>query len=633
LILILNFKNKSKFMCGITGFVDYEKLLNFKEIKLMTDALIHRGPDSRGLEFSSESKYNIAFGHRRLSIIDLDASSNQPMFYNSKEYWIVYNGEVYNYKQIKKELLDLGYKFDTNSDTEVVLKSYVEWGVKAIDKFIGMFAFSVFDKKKERLFLFRDRAGVKPLFYYQKAELFLFASEIKSFHTTQKFNKEIDLNSVAMFFRHGYIDSPNSIYRYVKKLQPGHYLVFNLKDKTTTLHKYWDPITFYNKPKLDISFNQAKDELSKLFNSAFNYRMVSDVPVGVFLSGGYDSSTTAAVLSATNAQKINTFTIGFNNTKYDESKAAERIAKQLGTNHETLHLKKNNLENIIHDIPYYYDEPFGDSSAIPSILVSKLSKKYVSVVLSSDGGDELFAGYPKHYQHAGLYKALGKTPNFLKKPFSFLEKYSRFKHRKGLFSSNSFNDLLKVRLETVVFTDEELSEMINYNYSYYNSSFDEFDSLNDSNDYINKLLAIDYKTYLENDILTKVDRATMSQSIEGREPFLDHRLLEFCATLDSSFKYKNGISKYILKEINKEYIPDNIMDKTKKGFGGPVDIWLKEYLKDELNNLLYSNEFPTHILNKTYLTQFVDNFNNQKHNEWYKVYQIYSFLSWFKYWN
>ena len=214
-------------MCGITGFVDYEKLLNFKEIKLMTDALIHRGPDSRGLEFSSESKYNIAFGHRRLSIIDLDASSNQPMFYNSKEYWIVYNGEVYNYKQIKKELLDLGYKFDTNSDTEVVLKSYVEWGVKAIDKFIGMFAFSVFDKKKERLFLFRDRAGVKPLFYYQKAELFLFASEIKSFHTTQKFNKEIDLNSVAMFFRHGYIDSPNSIYRYVKKLQPGHYLVFN----------------------------------------------------------------------------------------------------------------------------------------------------------------------------------------------------------------------------------------------------------------------------------------------------------------------------------------------------------------------------------------------------------------------
>ena len=620
-------------MCGITGFVDYEKLLNFKEIKLMTDALIHRGPDSRGLEFSSESKYNIAFGHRRLSIIDLDASSNQPMFYNSKEYWIVYNGEVYNYKQIKKELLDLGYKFDTNSDTEVVLKSYVEWGVKAIDKFIGMFAFSVFDKKKERLFLFRDRAGVKPLFYYQKAELFLFASEIKSFHTTQKFNKEIDLNSVAMFFRHGYIDSPNSIYRYVKKLQPGHYLVFNLKDKTTTLHKYWDPITFYNKPKLDISFNQAKDELSKLFNSAFNYRMVSDVPVGVFLSGGYDSSTTAAVLSATNAQKINTFTIGFNNTKYDESKAAERIAKQLGTNHETLHLKKNNLENIIHDIPYYYDEPFGDSSAIPSILVSKLSKKYVSVVLSSDGGDELFAGYPKHYQHAGLYKALGKTPNFLKKPFIFLEKYSRFKHRKGLFSSNSFNDLLKVRLETVVFTDEELSEMINYNYSYYNSSFDEFDSLNDSNDYINKLLAIDYKTYLENDILTKVDRATMSQSIEGREPFLDHRLLEFCATLDSSFKYKNGISKYILKEINKEYIPDNIMDKTKKGFGGPVDIWLKEYLKDELNNLLYSNEFPTHILNKTYLTQFVDNFNNQKHNEWYKVYQIYSFLSWFKYWN
>ena len=621
-------------MCGITGYVDFNNELDINNIKSMNNVQAHRGPDASGVEFDpSNEKYNLAFGHKRLSIIDLKTTSNQPFFNESKDYWLVFNGEIYNYLEIKQELIAIGYKFKTNSDTEVVLISYIEWGVKCVDRFIGMFAFSIFDKIKNKLFIFRDRAGVKPVNYYFKNNLFLFSSEIKSFIKISNFNKELDLNSVAMFFRHGYIHSPNSIYKNVKKVRPGQYLEFCLTNKKISINTYWDAIDYYNKPKLDLSFSEVKLEMTKLFKSAFNYRMVSDVPVGVFLSGGYDSSTTAAILSDTNSQKINTFTIGFNDSKYDESENAEKIAKHLGTNHETLHFKKNHLEDIIKDIPFYYDEPFGDSSAIPSILVSKLAKKHVSVVLSSDGGDELFAGYGKHFQHVNLYKMIAKTPNFIKNSLSFLEKHPRFKHRKGIFSSKSFNDLLKVRLETIVFTDDDLSKMLNFDYIYYDTPFNEFDYLNESNDYINKLLAIDYKTYLENDILTKVDRATMSQSIEGREPFLDHRLLEFCSTLDSSFKYNKGVSKYLLKEINKDYIPDNLMDKTKKGFGGPVDLWLREYLVNELNILLNSNEFPTHILNQNYLIKYVTNFNKGRHNNWYKVYQVYSFLSWFKYWN
>ncbi len=620
-------------MCGISGFIDYSKSLSSSSVNDMVKVLSHRGPDYLGAEFHENNDFSIAFGHSRLSIIDLSSNANQPFFYDSKKYWLVFNGEVYNFLEIKEELIALGFKFKTNSDTEVVLFSYLAWGNSCVKKFIGMFSFAIYDKTKEKIILYRDRAGVKPLFYYMKDNLFMFSSEIKSFHKIKSFNKDIDIDSVALFFRHGYIDSPFSIYKNVKKLMPGHYMEFCLKNKSIDFNKYWDPIDYYNKPKLDISFSEAKRTLNNMLSSAFNYRMVSDVPVGVFLSGGYDSSTTAAILSSTNSSKINTFTIGFEGSSFDESENAEKIAKHLNTNHETLQFKKDHLHEIIGNIPFYYDEPFGDSSALPSILVSKMASNNVRVVLSSDAGDELFAGYPKHYQHLSLYKIIAKTPNLIKNRFAFLENFKRFEHRKGLFSSKNISELLKVRLETVVFNENEVSKILNQNFTQKSTSFDKFKLLNNHNDFINKLLCIDYKTYLENDILVKVDRATMSQSIEGREPYLDHRLLEFSSRLPSNFKYNRGVSKYILKEINKDYIPDSIMDKNKKGFGGPVDLWLKKFLKNELLSLIKSEDFPEHLLNRIYIENFVSKFNNGSHNEWYKVYQIFTFLSWHKYWN
>ena len=459
------------------------------------------------------------------------------------------------------------------------------------------------------------------------------ALEMLDILSDKRFNNEIDTDSLSMFFRNGYIHSPFSIYKYVRKLIPGHYFEIDLVNKSRVLNKYWDVIDAYNKPKLDISYSEAKSELKKQLSKAFNYRMVSDVPVGVFLSSGYDSSTTAAVLASTNSNKINTYTIGFNNSKYDESIYAKKIADHLGTNHTTLHIDENHIEEIVESLPFYYDEPFGDSSAIPSILVSKLAKDHVKVVLSSDGGDELYAGYHKHFQHHNLYRAVNSTPNFIRNRLSFLENYERFSHRKGLFSSKNENDLLKTRLETMVFNEDEIDKLLKKDYAFKHTPFDDFDKLNNSNDFINKLLAIDYKTYLENDILVKMDRATMSQSIEGREPFLDHNLLEFSARLESGFKYKNKISKYILRDINSDFIPKELMHGKKMGFGGPVDNWLKTNLNKELMHLIESNEFPDHLLNRNFIRMFVNEFNIGKHNKWYRVYQVYTFLKWFKYWN
>ena len=620
-------------MCGIAGLIDFSCKSSLSSLTKMTDILKHRGPDNGSYKLLNEQHCQIGLGHRRLSIIDLHSRSNQPMVDISNNYWIVFNGEIYNFNEIKTDLLNLGYIFNSNSDTEVILKAYMHWGIKAVHKFIGMFTFVIYDKVNQKVFMLRDRAGVKPLFIYEKDDLILFSSEIKSFHSDKRFSNEIDTDSLSMFFRNGYIHSPYSIYKHVKKLIPGHYFEIDLVNKSRVLNKYWDVIDAYNEPKLNISYSEAKSELKKQLSKAFNYRMVSDVPVGVFLSSGYDSSTTAAILASTNSNKINTYTIGFNNSEYDESKYAKKIADHIGTNHTTLHIDENHIEEIVESLPFYYDEPFGDSSAIPSILVSKLAKDHVKVVLSSDGGDELYAGYHKHFQHHSLYRAVNSTPNFIRNRLSFLENYERFRHRKGLFSSKNESDLLKTRLETMVFNEDEIDKLLIKDYSFKHTPFDDFDKLNNSNDFINKLLAIDYKTYLENDILVKMDRATMSQSIEGREPFLDHNLLEFSARLDSSFKYKNKISKYILRDINSDFIPKELMHGKKMGFGGPVDNWLKTNLNKELMHLIEFNEFPDHLLNKNFIKVFVNDFNIGKHNKWYRVYQIYNFLKWYKYWN
>jgi len=620
-------------MCGITGFVDWNKNSDARILTKMNDALVHRGPDGFGTEIFESVHGQVGFGHRRLAIIDLSENGKQPMFSEDRRYCIILNGEIYNFKEIRETLINDGDEFFSGSDTEVVLKAYRRWGLKAVDRFIGMFVFVIYDQIENSIIIFRDRAGVKPLYYYKDKDLFLFASELKSFHQHPGFIKRINQDAVALFFRHGYIDSPHCIFDKCFKLQPGHFLKLTIENRKFEIQKYWDCFDYYNLEKFDITYTEATKELESLLHSAFHYRMVSDVPVGVFLSSGYDSSTVAAILSQ--SQKINTYTIGFDESRYDESKNAAAIASHLNTNHHTLYAVEDNIGKIIEELVYYYDEPFGDSSAIPSCLVSQLAKENVTVALSADGGDELFAGYPKHYQHFNLYYYFSKIPNFVRIPFRMLSRFSKFKHRENLFNSKTTNDVLKSKLETIVFTNNELCEMLTYDYNLPKTSFDTFNDLNENVGFLDKLLAVDYKTYLENDILVKMDRATMSASLEGREPFLDHRILEFAARLPESYKYEKEISKKILKDINKNYIPTNLMNSSKMGFGGPLTKWLNSVMYDDLKRLMSSESFPSHILNHAYLNNlvFYDFFNGSKKVWWYKVYQIYVFLKWHEKWN
>lgn len=576
-------------MCGIAGFIDYKDDLSEELLVQMTDAMVHRGPDDSGYKIIQVNNARIGLGHRRLSIIDLTATGHQPMMF--KQYTIVFNGEIYNYKEIRKELEAEGYQFDSPSDTAVMLRAFDRWGLDALHKFIGMFSFCLLDQKNETVYLVRDRAGVKPLYYYAHDSTFLFASELKAFHALPSFNKSISYDALNQYFLYGYILAPNTIFQHASKVKPGHYIKYNLKTKEQTEIKYWDVADGFRKPKLNISESEAITETEKLLKSAFDYRMVADVPVGVFLSGGYDSSTVAALLQKDSTARIKTFTIGFNMTGYDEAKFAKEVANYLGTDHTELYCTEKEAEEILPELPHFYDEPFGDSSAIPTILVSRLAKKQVTVALSADGGDELFGGYKKHHSALQGYKWLSMAPKLLQpsigtamslyppKLIPFSGKQFRFDH---LYRSAA--SLLKkgvaveqiMRLSSHHLDKQKLSKLFKEKVQEPASNFDQPDFL--LQEQLDYLLLMDYKTYMVDDILVKVDRATMSVSLEGREPFLDHRIAEFVSTLPSNFKIKNGSKKHLLKQITHKYIPKAMMDRPKMGFAIPVEHWFRKDL-------------------------------------------------------
>ncbi|SNZ06175.1 asparagine synthase (glutamine-hydrolysing) [Persephonella hydrogeniphila] len=572
-------------MCGIAGFVDFNKKSDLEVLKNMTDVLYHRGPDDNGYSFYSLSSHNIGLGHRRLSILDLSKHGHQPMKFDNLE--IVYNGEVYNFKEIRKELEIYGYKFISNTDTEVILKAFHKWGIEAVHKFIGMFAIAIYDKEKQQLILIRDRVGVKPLYYYYKDGLFLFASELKSFHKHPNFRKNININALALFFRFGYIIQPYSIFQNTWKLKSGHYGILDLKSGNFKEVKYWDVIDFYNKPKLKIDFQEAVEETERLLKSAFKYRMISDVPVGIFLSGGYDSSTVAAILQKNRSDRIKTFTIGFYEDKFNEAHHARKIAKYLGTEHTEYYCTQKEALDIIPKLAYIYDEPFGDPSSIPTILVSRITRKKVKVSLSADGGDEIFGGYKKYTQAMKFFDLLSKIPlkekllkilpNMNNKVFLSKKLSSKVYTLKKLLPSKDYIDMMN-RL-TYYFQPEEIPKFIDTSN---NSEIDLSLTCNVDN-IIDKMLATDFKTYLVDDILVKVDRATMNTSLEGREPFLDYRLIEFVAQLPSSYKINENDKKILLKSIAHKYIPKDMIDRPKMGFSVPLNEWFQKELSSLLN--------------------------------------------------
>jgi asparagine synthase (glutamine-hydrolysing) len=621
-------------MCGITGFINSS--LGYEDLVKLTESLKHRGPDASGYFHEG----NTGLGHRRLSIIELSEMGAQP--YHFKNLVLVFNGEIYNYKQIQSELINLGYSFQSNSDTEVLIKAFHKWREEAADRFIGMFAFAVFDKETKDLFLFRDRIGVKPL-YYSITNGLIFGSELKIFKTLP-YNLTIDKDALYQYFKFGYITNENSIFSEVKKILPGHYLKYN--NGHTEIRRYWQPeikqLSFL--PKEDVVVNDLKE----LLISSFKYRMVSDVPVGVFLSGGVDSSLVTAILQKEYGN-INTFTIGFDHPSYNEAPYAKAVADHLGTNHYEQIMDGAKAKELLYNFYKIYDEPFSDSSGIPTALVSAIAKERNSkVVLSADGGDELFCGYT-HYNKIKSYierfyapgSGRNKVLNFL------ITKLGNSQIMRNVPNYNlehrvyAYQDLILSK-DIISFYEQSISNQAEKEIEFLLGKMDNFTSrrynYNGKGNQIEQMMFWDFLHYLPDDLMVKVDRATMYNSIEGREPFLDHRLVEFAHSLPFEYKNKNGQNKYILKKILSEYLPRQFFERSKKGFSIPIFKWFSNELNDLFAVYLTPSKIKnTGVLNVSEVLKEYKKFKFYKdRNKDYnieKMWRILSFMMWSERWN
>ncbi len=571
-------------MCGITGIIG-----NFEiDFERFNNSLKHRGPDAGGI-FESKSK-RLKIGHRRLSILDLSNHANQPMFSECGRYVIVFNGEVYNFKDLKAEY-NLICK--TSSDTEVLLQLYIKLGSKMVGLLNGMFAFAIYDNIDETLFITRDQVGIKPLFYYWDGLNFAFSSELKSF---KYINKPLTVNQEAVpYFLHlGYIPEPLTIYNHIYKFPTGHYLTLKENDLKVNFMPYW---RMENQITSEVLSNEteAKKQLETLLAKSIEKQMVSDVPIGTFLSGGIDSSLVTALASKTSSKQVKTFSIGFHEKKYNEAPYAEKVAKHLHTDHHTFMIGEKDIMALVPDLLSVYDEPFGDSSAFPTMLVSKLAREQVTVTLSGDGGDELFMGY-------GMYNWAKRLDNPLlhavKSPLFQGSKLlnSRWK-RAGLLLDYKNKQNLKSHIfsqEQYLFSENDLSKLL-LNKQF---NFNKFNSFQASR----KISAAeeqsfwDIPNYLKDDLLVKVDRASMHYSLETRVPLLDMNLIHFALNLDEKLKVNNGVSKYLLKETLYNFVPKTFFDRPKKGFSIPLKNWLLTDLSYLITNYLNSSIIEKHNL-------------------------------------
>jgi asparagine synthase (glutamine-hydrolysing) len=580
-------------MCGITGFIDFTRHSAEPILDSMRDMLIHRGPDGLGSYFINNKAAQIGLAHRRLSIIDPSPCGAQPMSDPSGKYTIVFNGEVYNFKALRVDLQKKGISFKSNSDTEVVLEAYKMWGMECLEKFIGMFAFALLDLNKEVVILCRDRAGVKPLYYTTYTELFLFGSELKAIMAHPQFEKQIDHAALGSFFKHGWIEAPHSIFKNTYKIKPGHYLQFSLKTKEVKEYCYWNASDYYNMEEYDLTFSDAKDQLEELLKSACEFRMVADTEVGIFLSGGIDSSVVAAILQENRTKKIKTFSVGFNEAEFNEAPAGKAVAAHLGTDHHEIICTESNALDLIPQLPDHYDEPFGDSSAIPTMLVSRFAARSVKVALSADGGDEVFGGYPKYNYSLNNLKKINAIPRIFRKPLHHILSIpagitiSKNPHHQVLLEkirntlSRDEREFFRQRSEPMHFSSLELQKLFSNNGEAVTvPSHYDHPGLKSEIAPSKFMMALEYRTILPDDMLVKVDRATMAFSLEGREPLLDHRLLEFSARLKTSVHFNGGKLKALLKSVAYGHIPAALLDRPKKGFSIPTDKWLRNELKE-----------------------------------------------------
>ncbi len=559
----------------------------------MGDKMIHRGPDAEGV-FENEK---VGLCHRRLSIIDLSVSGTQPMISADGRFVIVFNGEIYNFLEIREELIKQGYVFKTKTDTEVLLALYEHHGVGLVDRINGMFAFAIWDNELKSLFIARDRIGKKPLYYHRFGNDIVFASELKSMLTITEIPRDIRVDSVYDFFAYQYIPDPKTIFKNIYKLEPGHYL--HITDNSFDKVKYWDISFLEQSNKSEASL---KKELQQLIHECTRTRMISDVPLGAFLSGGLDSSGIVATMSKINNKPVTTCSIGFDVKQYNETEFARMVADQYKTNHHefTVHQNvKDNLENIVS----YFDEPFADPSLVPTYYVSKLARQKVTVAIAGDGGDEVFAGYEKYLTDSIENRLRKLFPRFVRKSLfpwlvRFLSPFNNLIFRKSasLLTSLSLEPAMGFYLSNSQITDKRWNSIINQKTrnelgDYHPSTITtEYYNQCDASDHLGKILYTDMKTFLPGDILVKVDRMSMANSLEVRAPLLDYNMIEFAAGLPSKLKFNSGEKKYLLKEAFKDALPGDILYRKKMGFSVPLGNWLRGEIKSLTEDTLFSSQ-------------------------------------------
>ncbi|MGB0525240.1 MAG: asparagine synthase (glutamine-hydrolyzing) [Flammeovirgaceae bacterium] len=565
-------------MCGIAGFSSNS--FSLAQLHQMTHALEHRGPDAAGFFF--DESIGIGLGHRRLSILDLSESANQPFVSHCGRYSMIYNGEVYNFQEIRSQLAARNWR--TNGDTEVILEAFVAWGPQAVEQFNGMFSIAIWDKKEHELHLFRDRMGIKPLFYFQDGADFVFASELKAIVPLVKHRLSIHKQAIYHFLHVGYIPQEETIYQEIKKFPAGYYGCW----KQAKLHvdSYWKPIEKIQ-DKTITNEAEAKTQLHELLIDSVQSRLISDVSLGTFLSGGIDSSTITAIAQSLTSQRIKTFSIGFKEQSHNESQYAEKVAKHLNTEHHPFLLSEQDAIEKVADLLTLYDQPFADSSAIPTRLVSEMAKKQVTVALSGDGGDEQFMGYGMYQWAKRLAHPLAKIGKPLIREILRLGNL-RMQRAASLFDYQETAHLKShiFSQEQYLFSEKELTQLLK-------PAYQATVNLNYANKGLKRALSppedqafYDLQHYLKDDLLVKVDIASMHNSLEVRVPLLDHRLVEFSINLDESLKLKGNTSKYLLKEVLYEYVPAQIFDRPKWGFSIPLVKWLSTELRYLLDNYL-----------------------------------------------
>lgn len=645
-------------MCGICGEIDFSKGIKTEPIKRMCDVLVHRGPDDEGMVFfrgnqyyevkrsfqmvSKNEGFEVGLGHRRLSIIDLSEDAHQPMSNENGTIWIVYNGEIYNFQNLRKELEEKGHLFKSKSDTEVILHAYEEWDVDCLNRFRGMFAFAIWDSKLKRLFMARDRLGEKPLVYFNKNGQFVFASEIKALLQIPGVERKVNNSGLHHYLTYQYVPSPDTIFEGIKKLPPAHYLLYD-RNGNIRIERYWK-LNFNSRQKNHADVQEFSDLIRTELEESVKLRLISDVPLGAFLSGGIDSSLIVGMMGKLSGKPVKTFSIGFEEKDFDELIYAKLVSDHFATEHHEFVVRPNAIE-ILPKLIWHYNEPFADSSAIPTYYLANVTKNYVKVVLTGDAGDENFAGYKRYLWSkwvALFIKIPGKIRRELIPTFLRVISYSHWKektlNRLIDFMESLSDDQVRNYAEQIkifnakekgdIYTEDLVKNLGKKNpLDFLTKKYEEAET----DDLLGKLLYVDINSYLPEDLLVKMDIATMANSLEARIPFLDHKFMELVAGIPSQLKMKGSMTKFILKKSFSDLLPEAILKRKKMGFGVPVSRWFKKELKEYIYEILMDSR----TLNRGYfrregIERLLDEHITSRYDHSAKIWALLILEIWFR---